>query len=159
MTGLPRSYGLVRPCAAHRYARLVVVATWTSPLASERQGPAVPHESPDQTRASSGISPPDTWVRGGCDRRRACNSVSHTDSGRRTRRGFLCGREAGRLVHHESRRQAMARVAGHLSVEDLEAGFRSARDPTATRHVQVIWLLARGHTIADVAAVTSFVPR
>src|SRR4051812_44134512 len=53
----------------------------------------------------------------------------------------------------------MARVAGHLSVEDLEAGFRSARDPTAARHVQVIWLLARGHTIADVAAVTSFVPR
>src|SRR4051812_11753960 len=82
-----------------------------------------------------------------------------TDSGRRTRLGFLCGREAGRLVRHESRRQAMARVAGHLSVEDLEAGFRSARDPTAARHVQVIWLLARGHTIADVAAVTSFVPR
>src|SRR4051794_6024118 len=75
-----------------------------------------------------------------------------TDSGRRTRLGFLCGREAGRLVRHESRRQAMARVAGHLSVEDLEAGFRSARDPTAARHFQVIWLLARGHTIADVAA-------
>src|SRR4051794_20869612 len=53
----------------------------------------------------------------------------------------------------------MARVAGHLSVEDLEAGFRSARDPRAMRHFQVIWLLARGHTIADVAAVTSFVPR
>src|SRR3954467_4079778 len=53
----------------------------------------------------------------------------------------------------------MARVAGHLSVEDLEARLQSARDPTATRHVQVIWLLARGHTIADVAAVTSFVPR
>jgi hypothetical protein len=51
----------------------------------------------------------------------------------------------------------MARVAGHLSVEDLEAGFRSARDPTALRPFQVIWLLARGHTIADVAAVTSFV--
>ena len=53
----------------------------------------------------------------------------------------------------------MARVADHLSVEDLEAGLRSAQDPTATRHFQVIWLLARGHTIADVAAVTSFVPR
>src|SRR5215204_630511 len=53
----------------------------------------------------------------------------------------------------------MARVAAHLSVEDLEAGFRSAQDPTATRHFQVIWLLARGHTIADVAAVTSFGPR
>src|SRR3954451_13532034 len=50
----------------------------------------------------------------------------------------------------------MARVADHLSVEDLEARLRSARDPTATRHFQVIWLLARGHTIADVAAVTSF---
>ena len=53
----------------------------------------------------------------------------------------------------------MARVADPLSVEDLEARLRSAQDPTATRHVQVIWLLARGHTIADVAAVTSFVPR
>jgi transposase len=50
----------------------------------------------------------------------------------------------------------MARVAGHLSVDELEARLRSARDPTATRHFQVIWLLARGHTIADVAAVTSF---
>src|SRR5215217_6517425 len=83
----------------------------------------------------------------------------HTDSGRRTRPGFLGCCEAGRLVRHESRRRTMARVAGHLSVEDLEAGFRSARDPTAARHFQVIWLLARGHTIADVAAVTSFVPR
>src|SRR3954471_17842842 len=53
----------------------------------------------------------------------------------------------------------MARVAGHLSVDELEARLRSARDPTATRHFQVIWVLARGHTIADVAAGTSFVPR
>src|SRR3954465_15803811 len=60
MTGLHRSYGLVRPRAPHWNAPLVVIATRTSPLASERQGPAVPHESPDQTRASSGISPPDT---------------------------------------------------------------------------------------------------
>ena len=41
----------------------------------------------------------------------------------------------------------MARVAGHLSVEDLEAGFRSARDPTAMRHFQVIWLLAEGQLV------------
>src|SRR3954453_1242604 len=53
----------------------------------------------------------------------------------------------------------MARGRGDLSEEELEAGFRSARDPTAARHFQVIWLLARGHTIADGAAVTSFVPR
>src|SRR4051812_45228536 len=83
----------------------------------------------------------------------------NTDSGRRTRLGFLCGREAGRLVRHESRRQAMARVAGHLSVEDLEAGVRSAREPTAARHFQVIWLLARGHTIADGAAAGRVWPR
>ena len=53
ITSLHRSYELVRPRAPHWYARLVVVATCTSPLASERQVPAVPHESPDQTRASS----------------------------------------------------------------------------------------------------------
>src|SRR3954462_7743850 len=70
--------------------------------------------------------------------------------------GFLCCWGADRLVRRESRGRSMARVAAHLSVEDLEAGFRSARDPTATRHFQVIWLLARGHTIAYVAAVTSF---
>src|SRR4051812_26848298 len=85
-------------------------------------------------------------------------AMSHTGSGRRTRRGFLCGREAGRLVRHEARRRAMARVADHLSVDDLEARLRSAQDPTATRHFQVIWLLARGHTIADVAAGARFVP-
>src|SRR3954452_12385847 len=73
--------------------------------------------------------------------------------------GFLGCWEAGRLVRHEARRRTMARVAEHLSVEDLEARLRSAQDPTATRPFQVIWLLARGHTIADVAAVTSFVPR
>ncbi len=43
----------------------------------------------------------------------------------------------------------MARVAAHLSVDDLEAGLRPARDPTAVRHFRVIWLLARGHAIAD----------
>src|SRR3712207_5742384 len=53
----------------------------------------------------------------------------------------------------------MARVSTHLSVDDLEARLRLARAPTAARHLQVIWLLARGHTIADVAAVTRFVPR
>src|SRR5205085_12591794 len=70
--------------------------------------------------------------------------------------GFLGCCATGRLVGRESRRRAMARDAAHLSVEDLEAGFRSARDPTAVRHFQVIWLLARGHTIAELAAVTSF---
>src|SRR3569833_3175862 len=53
----------------------------------------------------------------------------------------------------------MAPGAGNKSGEHQEEGLRAARDPTAVRHGQVFWLLARGHTIADVAAVTSFVPR
>ena len=51
------------------------------------------------------------------------------------------------------------RVADHASVLQLEERFRAADDPTLSRHVQVIWLLARGHTTAEVSAVTSFVPR
>ena len=53
----------------------------------------------------------------------------------------------------------MARVADHLSIAELEERFRSARDPILARHAQVIWLLAQGHTTAQVSSVTSFVPR
>jgi transposase len=53
----------------------------------------------------------------------------------------------------------MARVSDHLSISELEERFRTAKDPVLARHVQVIWLLAQGHTIAGVSAVTSFVPR
>ena len=53
----------------------------------------------------------------------------------------------------------MARVAGHLSIAELEERFRSAKDPILARHAQVIWLLAQGHTTAQVSSVTSFVPR
>ena len=52
ITGHQRSYRTVRPRAPHRYARLAVYAAWASPLASERQVPAVPRESPDQLHAS-----------------------------------------------------------------------------------------------------------
>src|SRR3954471_17628022 len=53
----------------------------------------------------------------------------------------------------------MARVAEHLSIAELEERFRTAKDPILARHVQVIWLLAQGHTSAEVSTVTSFVPR
>jgi len=53
----------------------------------------------------------------------------------------------------------MARVAAHLSVAELEARFRAARDATEARHVQAIWLLAQGRTIAEVSSVLAFVPR
>src|SRR3954470_22531272 len=53
----------------------------------------------------------------------------------------------------------MAHVADHLSVSALEQQYRSCPDVTAARHVQTIWLLAKGHTIAEVAATVSFARR
>jgi transposase len=53
----------------------------------------------------------------------------------------------------------MAHVADHLSVSALEQQYRSCTDVTAARHVQTIWLLAKGHEIAEVAATVSFARR
>jgi len=50
----------------------------------------------------------------------------------------------------------MATVCEHLSVEELEARYVGCEDATAARHFQVIWLLARGHTVSEVAATTAF---
>ena len=53
----------------------------------------------------------------------------------------------------------MAPVADHLSIEELEQRYRACEDVCAARHYQAIWLLAQGHTIVEVSALTSFVPR
>ena len=53
----------------------------------------------------------------------------------------------------------MARVVGHLSVAELQAGYRGSGDATLARHYQVIWLLAQGRTVAEAARLTSFAPR
>jgi transposase len=53
----------------------------------------------------------------------------------------------------------MAHVADHLSGLALEQQYRSCTDVTAARHVQAIWLLAKGHHIAEVAATVSFARR
>ena len=53
----------------------------------------------------------------------------------------------------------MARIVGHLPVEELETRYRAARDATAARHYQAIWLPAQGRTILEVAEVLAFVPR
>jgi transposase len=56
----------------------------------------------------------------------------------------------------------MATVCEHLSVEELEARYVGCQDATASRHFQVIWLLARGHTLAgvgDVEAIAEAVQR
>src|SRR4051812_41230111 len=53
----------------------------------------------------------------------------------------------------------MAHVADHLSVSALEQQYRSCTDVTAARHLQTIWLLAKGHQIAEVAATVSYAQR
>lgn len=50
----------------------------------------------------------------------------------------------------------MVSVAGHLSLEGLEQGYRTARDGTTARHFEVIRLLAKGHSTADVSDLTGF---
>jgi len=53
----------------------------------------------------------------------------------------------------------MAQVVGHLSLEELQAGYRGSGDGTLARHYQVIWLLAQGRTCPEVAGLTSFALR
>jgi transposase len=50
----------------------------------------------------------------------------------------------------------MATVYKHLSVEELEARYVRCQDATASRHFQVIWLLARGHTVSQVSETTAY---
>ncbi len=53
----------------------------------------------------------------------------------------------------------MAHVVDHLSVSALEQQYRSCTDATAARHLQAIWLLAKGHHIAEVSATVSYARR
>ena len=50
-------------------------------------------------------------------------------------------------------------VADHLSVAELQAGWRGSKEATQARHYQVIWLLTQGHSAAEVARLTGFVRR
>jgi transposase len=53
----------------------------------------------------------------------------------------------------------MAEVAGHLSLAELQAGYRASGDARLARHYQVIWLLAQGRSYAEVAQLTSLARR
>jgi transposase len=53
----------------------------------------------------------------------------------------------------------MVRVADHLGMAELQAGYRGSRDATLARHYHVVWLLAQGRTVAETARLTGFVPR
>src|SRR3712207_3708917 len=75
-------------------------------------------------------------------------------------RGFLAGTGGRRLAGRGSGGSGnMARIVGHLSVAELEARYRAARDATEARHYQAIWLLAQGRTFVEAAEVLAFVPR
>jgi hypothetical protein len=50
----------------------------------------------------------------------------------------------------------MAAVYEHLSVEELEDRYAACGDATASRHFQVIWLLARGHAVSQVSETAAF---
>ena len=50
----------------------------------------------------------------------------------------------------------MVTVCDHLSVEELEERYVRCQDATASRHFQVIWLLARGHAVSQVSTTTAF---
>src|SRR5262249_6097184 len=53
----------------------------------------------------------------------------------------------------------MMPLAQHWTVEELEDRFGAAQDVVERSHYQAIWLLAKGHTTAEVAAVTALTPR
>ncbi len=44
----------------------------------------------------------------------------------------------------------------HLSQEELETGYRQAKNATERTHYQTIWLIAKGKTTAEVAEVTGY---
>ena len=50
----------------------------------------------------------------------------------------------------------MRRVADHGDILKLERRFSTCPDPVGARHVQVIWLLAQGHTVGATSKVTAF---
>jgi transposase len=50
----------------------------------------------------------------------------------------------------------MATIAAHLSVDALRERYVSSSNAREARHFHTIWLLAKGHTIGEVAEMTCF---
>src|ERR671933_546428 len=74
--------------------------------------------------------------------------------------GFRDGTSGSRLASRGSGGSGMmARIVEHLSVAELEARYRAARDVTEARHFPAIWLLAQGRSFLEVAEVLALVPR
>jgi tRNA isopentenyl-2-thiomethyl-A-37 hydroxylase MiaE len=49
----------------------------------------------------------------------------------------------------------MAAITAHLSVEGLRERYVSSLNAREARHFQTIWLLAKGHSVGEVAEMTS----
>jgi transposase len=47
-------------------------------------------------------------------------------------------------------------LTAHLSPEELEQRYRKATEPVERSHLQMIWLLAQGKRIREVAEVTGY---
>jgi transposase len=47
-------------------------------------------------------------------------------------------------------------IIPHLSVSELELGYRQAKNGVDSRQYQIIWLLAQGKTTAEVMAITGY---
>jgi transposase len=50
----------------------------------------------------------------------------------------------------------MVPIATHLSDAELELEYLACRDARRSRHLQTIRLLAKGHSVAEVSAITAF---
>lgn len=48
------------------------------------------------------------------------------------------------------------KIESHLSVKELETGYRQGKEPVLRTHYQIIWLLAKGMSTQEVAAVTGY---
>jgi len=53
----------------------------------------------------------------------------------------------------------MAGSGQQLTVDELEERFRAAKDVVERSHCQAIWLLAKGHSTAQVAEIVALTPR
>ncbi len=51
-----------------------------------------------------------------------------------------------------------ATVAPHLSLDDLQTRYRRAHDPVARSHWHIIWLVAEGHRVPEVATLVGYSP-
>lgn len=53
-------------------------------------------------------------------------------------------------------RRVITTITARLSVEALRERYVSSSNPREARHFQTIWLLAKGHSVGEVVAMTSF---